>query len=129
MKIDKIDIFDEINRELEKQDRKAPWLAKEVGTSSRNMHSLLNTRKDIYVDDLINISKGLKRNFFKLYIPFVDAAISASTNKVDKENGDKSENKSTLRVGIKYPESQTGDVGTFLKHLKLLASEYGFEVE
>lgn len=127
----KVDIFGEINKELKRQKRKSPWLADEVGTSSRNMYGILNDRKDIYVGDLTEISIALKKNFFKLYIPFVDAAISASPLKeqYDAINNVQIEEKSTLRIGIKYPESQTEGIGDFLKQVKLLAKEYGFEVE
>ncbi|MBD1421002.1 hypothetical protein [Sphingobacterium chuzhouense] len=125
----KVDIFSEINKELKRQKRKSPWLADEVGTSPRNMYDILNDRKDIYVGDLSEISIALKKNFFKLYVPFVDAAISASGTKetVSPTIGD--EEKSTLRIGIKYPESQTEAIGAFLKQVKVLAKEYGFEVE
>src|SRR5690606_27542051 len=125
----KVDIFSEINKELKKQKRKSPWLADEVGTSPRNMYDILNDRKDIYAGDLSDISIALKKNFFKLYVPFIDAAISASnTNEIANPTvGD--EEKSTLRIGIKYPESQTEAIGAFLKQVKVLAKEYGFEVE
>ncbi len=39
------------------------------------------------------------------------------------------EKMSTLRMGIKYPESQAEAIGTFLKQVKMLVKEYGFEVE
>lgn len=122
----KIDIFEKIKDELEKQDRKSPWLAGKVGTSPRNMYSILNKRKDIYVGDLSDISIALKKNFFKLYVPFIDAAISAPSN---NEDTNIDEEKSTLHMSIKYPESQTVAVGNFLKQMKMLANEYGFEVE
>jgi len=125
----KIDIFEEINKELKKQKRKSPWLADEVGTSSRNMYDILNNRKDIYVGDLSDISVALKKNFFKLYIPFVDAAITVSSKEIEPNQEKAEEDRSTLRIGIKYPESQTEAVGTFLKQVKVLAKEYGFEVE
>lgn len=125
----KIDIFSEINKELKKQKRKSPWLADEVGTSPRNMYDILNDRKDIYAGDLTDISIALKKNFFKLYVPFIDAAISASTTNETVNQAVVEEEKSTLRIGIKYPESQTEAVGAFLKQVKVLAKEYGFEVE
>lgn len=125
----KIDVFDEINKELKRQKRKSPWLADEVGTSSRNMYDILNNRKDIYVGDLSDISVALKKNFFKLYIPFIDAAISASSAERVENEEKINEEKSTLRLGIKYPESQTEGIGNFLKQVKVLAKEYGFEVE
>lgn len=124
----KVDIFGEINKELKKQKRKSPWLADEIGTSHRNMYGILNNRKDIYVGDLSEISIALKKNFFKLYIPVIDAAISGKTVK-ESANAIADEEKSTLRIGIKYPESQAEAIGTFLKQVKSIAKEYGFEVE
>lgn len=125
----KIDIFEEINNELKKQKRKAPWLAEEVNKSTRNMYGILNKRKDIYVGDLAEISVALNRNFFKLYVPSVDASISASISKKNITEDEANSPKSTLTMGIKYPDSRTTDVGVFLKQIKLLAEEYGFEVE
>lgn len=127
----KIDIFSEINKELKLQKRKSPWLAEEIGTSARNMYGILNTRKDIYVGDLTEISIALKKNFFKLYVPFIEAAISSKPIKeiAPETSINEKEEMSTLRMGIKYPESQAEAIGTFLKQVKLLAKEYGFEVE
>ena len=124
----KVDIFEVIKKELERQKRKAPWLAGEVDTSPRNMHALLTSRKDIYVEQLANISIALRRNLFKLYIPIVDAAIRNATQ-AELIDETKSESKSKINISIKYPESGSDEVGFFLKQVKLLAKEYGFEIE
>ncbi len=124
-----IDIFEVINKELTKQKRKAPWLAGEVGTSPRNMHAILNDRKDIYLGIFLRISIALRRNLFKLYVPLVDAAIKNANPQIETSDERKAETKSTINIPIKFPESRTDDLGLFIKQVQYLASEYGFETE
>lgn len=123
-----INIYETIRKELERQDRSGAWLGKQIGSSTRNTNKMFE-RKDAKVSQLVSISKALKKNFFKMYVPFIDAAIKNADSHNDFIEEKKSDSKSTINIAIKFPESSSDDVGTFLKHVKLLAAEYGFETE
>jgi len=123
-----INIYEAIRKELDRQDRSGAWLGKQIGSSTRNTNKMFE-RKDAKVSQLVSISKALKKNFFKMYVPFIDAAIKNSDSQNDFIEEAKLESKSTINIGIKFPESGADDVGLFLKQVRLLAAEYGFETE
>lgn len=123
-----INIYEAIKKELDRQDRSGSWLGKQIGSSTRNTNSMF-LRKDIKVSQLESISKALRKNFFKMYVPLVDAAIKNTDSQNEFNSEVKSENKSTINIAIKFPESRADDVGLFLKQVKYLAEVYGFEGE
>jgi hypothetical protein len=122
-----VNIYEAIRKELDRQDRSGAWLGKQIGSSTRNTNKMFE-RKDAKVSQLASISKALKKNFFKMYVPFIDAAIRNSAQE-ELMDDSISESKSTINISIKFPESSSDELGFFLKQVKLLAKEYGFEVE
>ena len=61
-----INIGQEIEAELRRQERGATWLAKKLHCDRSNVYKIFK-RKDIDTSTLTRISNILNRNFFELY--------------------------------------------------------------
>src|SRR4051812_23464070 len=121
----KIHIGNKISEVLKERVLSAAWLGRAMEESSRNTQNLLK-RENVYTDQLLEISRILDVDFFKLFSEQLQ--LDSLFKPKEPELEEMSEPNLTISLNIRYPVSLSPDLGKFIMHVHALALNMGFDI-
>lgn len=117
-----IQLGNRIDNLRRKKDISVEEIAEVMGTTTRNVYSLLK-KNDMWISQLWTLSEKLDYNFFDLLKP---AVTKNSTPDLSESNI--GEDKHVIHFDVTYSREVMDKLGIFMLHVNALADEMGFKL-